>query len=129
MTEQTADSRVRHLSNHTGNPTSAATIIDGMIFTGGQVGQHRETKEIPESFEDQVRIAFDNLTNTLERAGGSLDTVVKARVYVTDRANFQAMNKVYAELMPAPYPSRCTVVAGLALEELQFEIEVVAHLA
>jgi enamine deaminase RidA (YjgF/YER057c/UK114 family) len=31
--------------------------------------------------------------------------------------------------MPAPYPSRCTVVAGLALEELQFEIEVVAHLA
>jgi 2-iminobutanoate/2-iminopropanoate deaminase len=120
--------RVTHLSNHTGNPTSAATVLDGVIYTGGQVGQHRETRDIPDRFEEQVRLAFDNLANTLERAGGSLDTVVKARVYITDRANFQAMNRVYSELMPAPYPSRCTVVAGLALAELQFEIEAVAHL-
>jgi 2-iminobutanoate/2-iminopropanoate deaminase len=52
--------------------------------------------------------------------------VVKSTVYMTDLAEFGAMNEVYARHMPAPFPARSTVqVAALPLGA-KVEIEVIA---
>ena len=53
---------------------------------------------------------------------------MKLSVYLTDMADFRAMNQVYAEFFPSDPPARITLqVAGLALNAA-IEIECVAQL-
>lgn len=54
----------------------------------------------------QTTRAIDNLEAVLEEAGTSIDSVVKAVVYLNDKEEFDAMNEVYAERFPEPYPAR-----------------------
>ena len=76
--------------------------------------------------EAQARQVLTNLKHVLEAAGTSLDRVVKTTVFLTDMANFAAMNAVYMEFFPANPPARSTVaVAGLPKGGL-VEIEAVA---
>ena len=110
-------------------PLNAATVVDGTIHTSGQVGRDRRTGETPADLEGQVRATIDNLRYVLEAAGGSLETVVKTVVFLTDAADFAEMNRIYAELMPTPHPPRSTVVVGLAHDYLKFEIEAIARVA
>ena len=75
----------------------------------------------------QTRRVFDNLGAVLAAAGLGFDDVLKVNVYLTDMADFAAMNAVYAEVFDAPYPARTTVaVAGLPLGA-RVEIEAVAR--
>jgi 2-iminobutanoate/2-iminopropanoate deaminase len=77
--------------------------------------------------EAQTNRAFDNLQAVLEDAGLSMDDVIKCNVYLTDMANFPAMNRAYQQRFARPYPARTTVaVAGLPLGAL-VEIELVAR--
>ncbi len=108
-------------------PLNAATVVDGTIYTSGQVGRDRHTGETPADLEGQVRATIENLKHVLEASGGSLETVVKTVVFLTDAADFAEMNRVYAELMPTPHPPRSTVVVGLAHDYLKFEIEAIAR--
>jgi len=72
---------------------------------------------------------FHNLEGAPRDAGLSLDDVVKCNEYLTDMANFAAMNAAYGERFVAPYPARTTVaVAGLPLGA-QVEIELLARRA
>lgn len=76
----------------------------------------------------QTRRVFANLAAVLAAAGLTLDDVVKVNVYLTDMADFPAMNAAYAEAFSAPYPARTTVaVAGLPLGA-RVEIEATAQL-
>ncbi len=62
----------------------------------------------------------------LAAAGSSLSQVVKTTVFLTDMADFPAMNQVYAEAFGDHKPARATVaVAGLPLG-VRVEIEAVA---
>lgn len=75
----------------------------------------------------QTHRVFDNLEGALRDAGLSLDDVIKCNVYLTDMANFAAMNAAYGTRFVAPYPARTTVaVAGLPLGA-QVEIELLAR--
>ena len=77
----------------------------------------------------QTHRVFDNLEGALRDAGLSLDDVVKCNVYLTDMANFAAMNAAYGTRFVSPYPARTTVaVAGLPLGA-QVEIELLARRA
>jgi 2-iminobutanoate/2-iminopropanoate deaminase len=56
-----------------------------------------------------------------------MDDVIKCNVYLTDMANFSAMNAAYGKRFTAPFPARTTVaVAGLPLGA-SVEIELVAR--
>jgi 2-iminobutanoate/2-iminopropanoate deaminase len=74
----------------------------------------------------QTRQCFANLFAVLAAAGGTPADVQKVNVFLTDMADFPAMNAAYAEQFEAPYPARTTVaVAGLPLGA-RVEIEMVA---
>jgi 2-iminobutanoate/2-iminopropanoate deaminase len=108
-------------------PYSQAVRTDGFIFTAGQVGLDPSNMEIVAGgVEAQTRQALTNLQNVLSAAGSGMERVVKTTVFLTDMANFAAMNAVYAEFFPENPPARSTVaVAGLPKGAL-VEIEVVA---
>ncbi len=108
-------------------PYSQAIHTDGFVFAAGQTGLDPSTMElVAGGVEAQARQVLTNLRHVLEAAGTGMDRVVKTTVFLTDMANFAAMNAVYMEFFPENPPARSTVaVAGLPKGGL-VEIEAVA---
>ena len=110
-----------------GAPYSVAIDTGSTVYVSGQVPLDPATgKLVPGDIKAQTEQGFANLNSALSAAGLSLAHVVKSTVFMTDLAEFGAMNEVYARQMPAPFPARSTVqVAALPLGA-KVEIEVVA---
>jgi reactive intermediate/imine deaminase len=73
----------------------------------------------------QTRRVFDNLDAVAKAAGGALSDIVRIGIYVTDLANFNAVNAVMTEYFQQPYPARSTIeVSGLP-KAAQVEIDAV----
>lgn len=106
-------------------PLEQARVHNGLVFVSGQVGRD-PGGNIPAGFAAQVQLALDQLEIQLSVAGASLDTVLRTTVYIGSREQFAEMNGIYAARFRSPYPARTTVVASLALPELQFEIDAIA---
>ena len=108
-------------------PYSQAIRLNGLVFSAGQVAiDPAAGKMIEGDVAAQTRRVLRNVSAILEAAGTSLSKVVKTTVFLSDMANFKAMNEVYAEFFPEHPPARSTVaVAGLPLGAL-VEIECVA---
>jgi 2-iminobutanoate/2-iminopropanoate deaminase len=106
-------------------PYSHAVRTGNLLFCAGQGPFDPETREIPESFDEQVRQTLRNLATVVEAAGGSLDRAVRVGVFLRDMANFAAMNAVYAEFFHEPYPARTTAQSTMRIE---VEIDAVIEL-
>lgn len=95
-------------------PYSQATKGAANLFTSGQLGINPVTGELPQDFTAQARQAFENVKAILEAAGGSMQNVMKITIFLTDMANFPAVNAVMQEYCSAPFPARsCFAVAAL----------------
>lgn len=110
-------------------PYSQAVRHGRYVWTAGQVGLDPATGELVSTdVAEQTRQVLANLSAVLTAAGCSLADVVKTTVFLTDMADFAAMNAVYAERFPDPAPARSTVaVAGLP-RAARVEIEALAAL-
>lgn len=98
-------------------PYSQAVKTGGLLFTSGQLPIDAATGKMPEGpIEARAHVVFKNLAAIAEEAGTSLANVVKTTVYLADIADFQAVNAVYAEYFPEPFPARSAFqVAALPL--------------
>ena len=74
----------------------------------------------------QAKQAFENLSNLLAAAGTSMDKVVKTTVFIKEMNDFGAINEVYAEFFPAPFPSRSCVEVARLPKDVMLEIEAIA---
>ncbi|NMF89971.1 RidA family protein [Aromatoleum petrolei] len=76
----------------------------------------------------QTREILASLDTLLARAGSSRERLLSATIYLTDMADYDAMNTVWDAWLPAgTAPSRaCVQVAGLARPGWRVEIAVVA---
>ena len=105
---------------------SRAIRAGDFVFLTGQVpfkdGQVMTTGTI----EDQTRAVLDDIKATLAEAGCALSDVVKAMVWLRDRADFPGFNAVYGEYFPEEPPARSAVVSDL-LVDVRVEVEVVAY--
>lgn len=78
----------------------------------------------------QAHQVFDNLDTTLGELGASLATVLHMTIYLTDLADREGFNEVYAARVPQPFPVRCAVqIAALAVPGMKLEVTVVAATA
>jgi 2-iminobutanoate/2-iminopropanoate deaminase len=109
-------------------PYSHAVEAGNLVFLSGQTPLDPATGKLAGGdIETQTRQVFKNLFNVLSAAGLTGDDVVKANVFLTDMANFKAMNEIYATYFSPPYPARSTVgVRELPLGAL-VEIELIAR--
>lgn len=108
-------------------PYSQAVIVQGLVFTAGQLGLDVTTKQLVSAdVQAQTRQALQNLAAVLEAAGSTLSRVVKTTVFLVDMNDFQAMNSVYAEFFPAMPPARSTIQVGALPLGGRVEIEAVA---
>lgn len=103
---------------------SQAVRLGDLIYISGQLGA-RADGTIPESFQDQVRQALDNVAIVLQAAGSSLALVAKVNIYITDFSRLREMNEVYPKYFPHR-PAKTTVEVARLDKGSQIEIEVVA---
>jgi reactive intermediate/imine deaminase len=105
---------------------SKAIRAGDFVFVTGQVpfqdGQPMTTGTI----EDQTRAVIVQIEEILGEAGCGLADVVKAMVWLRDRADFPGFNQVYGEYFPDDPPARSAVVSEL-LVDVRVEVEVVAY--
>ena len=76
--------------------------------------------------EEQTRAVLDDITATLAEAGCTRDDVIKAMVWLPNRADFPGFNEVYGEYFPHDPPARSAVVSDL-LVDVKVEVEVIAY--
>ncbi|MFO7675374.1 MAG: RidA family protein [bacterium] len=108
-------------------PYSQAVKAGGFVFTSGQIPLDPATGQMAAGdVKAEAEMVFRNLAAVLEAAGTSLDRAVKVLVFLTDMADFGAVNEVYARWFKEPFPARsCVAVAGLP-KGARVEIELVA---
>ena len=70
---------------------------------------------------------FRSVKAILEEAGTDMSHVVKTTVFLSDMADFAAMNDVYAEFFTQPYPARSAVAVKTLPKGAMVEIEVIAE--
>lgn len=112
-------------------PYSQAIATDSsrLVFLSGQIGLEPGTGElVSENFEGQVRQSFANMQAVIEASGGTLDSIVKLTLFLTDLSKFASANAIMAEIIPQPYPARSTIGVASLPKGAQFEVEAIVAL-
>jgi 2-iminobutanoate/2-iminopropanoate deaminase len=108
-------------------PYSQAVKVNGVLYTSGQIALDPKTGNLVEGdFSAQARRVFENLKAVLKEAKSDFSRVTKVTVYVTDLANFQTLNSIYAEYFGNHKPARSTVGVASLPRGAQVEIDLIA---
>jgi len=102
-------------------PYSQAVKAGNTVYLSGQIPLDPATMTLVDhSFEAQADQVFKNLAAVAAAAGGSLADAVKVNIFLTDLANFAAVNEVMMRYFDAPYPAR----AAIGVKELPRAVDV-----
>jgi 2-iminobutanoate/2-iminopropanoate deaminase len=109
-------------------PFSAAVRVGPTLYLSGQLGTDSAGRLVPGGIGPETRQTLENIRAVLERAGGTMDDVVKCTVMLADMSDWGAMNREYVTFFPRKLPARSALGAsGLALGA-RVEIECIAVL-
>ena len=109
-------------------PYSQAQIVNGLVYTSGQIGIDPAVGALVEGLDAQANQVFKNLSELLKAAGSDISKVIKTTVFIKDMNDFAKVNEIYAKYFTEPFPARsCVEVARLPKDAL-VECEVIAEL-
>lgn len=108
-------------------PYSQAIEVNGFVFASGQIPIDPATGEfVAGGIKEQTRQSLTNASRIMEEAGIDLSHVVKTTVYLSDMADFAAMNEVYSTFFQPPYPARSAVAVKTLPKGALVEVECIA---
>ena len=106
---------------------SRAVVDDDLCFVAGTTGYDYATMQMPDDVAEQTRNCFRTIESVLRDAGFALADVVRARYYIINAADADAVLAVCGEHFHDIRPAgTIVVVAGLLRSEMKVEIEVTA---
>jgi len=108
-------------------PYSQAVEANGTLFISGQIAiDPGSGKMVNGGIREQTKQVLSNIEAILHTAGYSFADVVKSTCYLSDMADFKAMNEIYGQIYSEEPPAR----AAFAVKELPLgaliEIETIA---
>ncbi|CAH0347576.1 RidA family protein [Bacillus sp. CECT 9360] len=107
-------------------PYSQGIVVNNLLYSSGQIPLTADGVMLTGNVKEQTHQVFANLKAVLKEAGATLETVVKATVFIKNMDDFTEVNEVYGEYFSTHKPARsCVEVARLPKDAL-VEIEVVA---
>ncbi|MEW9502530.1 RidA family protein [Jeotgalibacillus marinus] len=107
-------------------PYSQGVVVNNLFYSSGQIPLTPNGELVEGGVIEQTHQVFNNLEAVLDEAGASLDTVVKATVFIKDMNDFPVINEVYAEYFGDHKPARSCVEVARLPKDVQVEIEVIA---
>lgn len=109
-------------------PYSQGIAAGELVFTSGQLPLDMATGELElTDIRKATRNSLANVQAILESAGASMAQVVKTTVFLTDMADFAAMNEEYATFFTDNPPARSCVQVAALPKGVKVEIEAVAR--
>lgn len=108
-------------------PYSVAVESNGFVFISGQVAFDPATGDkLVGSAESETRQIMENIGAVLSDVSLTFADVVKTTIFMTDMADYAAINAVYAEAVGASAPARSAVAVAALPAGFHVEIEVIA---
>ena len=118
----------------TGSPFEKAfgysrAVIDGdLVFISGTTGYDYKTMIMPDDPAAQTRNIFKTVEAVLKDAGSSMQHILRAQYFVTDRTYCDPVLAVCGEVLGDIRPAGgIYIVSGLLKEEMKVEIEITAR--
>jgi len=107
-------------------PYSQAVRHGNTVYFSGQIPLDPANGElVGGDITAQTRRVFENLKAVCAASGGSLAQLVRVGIYLTDLANFAAVNAVMADYCREPYPARSTIGVASLPRGAQVEIDAI----
>lgn len=111
------------------NPYSQGVLAGDLLFVSGQgptdpATGEQELEDVGAATERTLR----NVQAIVESAGGGLEDVVKATVYLDDMDDYGEMNETYGEFFPEDPPARVCIEAARLPGDIPVEIEAFARI-
>jgi aminoacrylate peracid reductase len=110
-------------------PYSPGVVADGVVYVSGTLPFDKENNVVhigdPQA---QTRHVLSLIQSVIETAGGTMADVTFNSIFLTDWANYGAINSVYAEFFPGDKPARYCIQCGLVKPGALVEIATVAHI-
>lgn len=109
-------------------PYSQAMILNGVVFTSGQIPIDPATGEITaKTIEEQAEQVMKNLGEVLKEAGSSYEKTVKTTCFLSDMGDFAAFNEIYGKYFTGK-PARSCVAVKTLPKNVLCEVEAIAEI-
>ncbi|QMV51194.1 pyrimidine utilization protein C [Ewingella americana] len=110
-------------------PFVPGTLADGVVYVSGTLPFDKDNNVVHiGDAAAQTRHVLDIIKKVIETAGGTMDDVTMNSIFITDWANYAAVNQVYAEYFPDEKPARFCIQCGLVKPDALIEIASIAHI-
>ena len=107
-------------------PYSQGVIVNNLFYSSGQIPLKPNGELLEGNVQEQTHQVFANLKAVLAEAGSSLDSVVKATVFIKNMDEFPLINEVYGTYFDTHKPARSCVEVARLPKDVLIEIEVIA---
>ena len=110
-------------------PYSHCVVANGFVFISGQtplVPGGKPGEWAASDAAGQTRQCLKNIRSILEELGLGMESIVKATVFLSDPADFKAMNEAYKEFFRDEPPARSPAKLGIDNPGLKIVIEAIA---
>ena len=109
-------------------PYNHAVRVGDMLFCAGQIPLDPASGNlVAGDVKAQTERVLENLKIILSDQKLTFSNVVKTTVFLTNLADFAAMNEVYAKYFTNDFPARSTVQVSALPRGAIVEIEAIAH--
>jgi len=108
-------------------PYNHAVRAGDLLYSAGQIPIIPETGHlIAGDIRAQTEQVLENVKAILEDQKLTFDDVVKTTVFLTNLADFPAMNEVYGKYFQSDFPARSTIQVAALPRGANVEIEFIA---
>lgn len=99
-----------------------------LLFVSGQLPIDPATGEIIKgTITEHTKLVLDNIEAILKAGGSNLSEVIRTEIFLTDLADFNAMNSEYAKrFIGSATPARQTIQVSALPKGAQIEISCIA---
>lgn len=106
-------------------------VANGMIYTSMQIPLVTGDFEQPATMtlQEQALQALKNAAAIVSEAGGDKNTIVQARLYITDMDRFTIVNEVYESFMGDHKPARSVVGVSSLPKGFSVAVEMIAEVS
>ena len=107
-------------------PYSQAVVVNGFVYTSGQIGLLPNGELIADDVESQTHQVMKNLFYVLEAANAHFNDVIKTTIFLEDMRDFDKVNDIYAHYFGTHKPVRSTVAVRSLPKDVKIEIDCIA---
>lgn len=129
LAQGTADKPVKKVHYASGKPPEKTPLFNGVVSYGNLVFVSGIGAHFEGDIKAHTKHVLDEMQKNLERAGSSMEKVLKVNVYLNDLKDYAGMNEVFRGRFGAEPGVRTTIAAagGIPGDSL-VEIDCIAYI-